>query len=472
MAPWFNLGIMWVRIYIAIVRISLPVLGFFISTASAQTTTSTQCGQTITYPLDGCGSGICPAPITITGGGSQSITTDGNVFCVSESDIGDLNFNGTNNNLIRFCGTNLITGIGTNFGTGNAFVNTRGSELHVDYSGFGHTNHLTIINYGTLFLEGSTNFDATTIYNVGNSAIISTSGDFIVNGDDSIFIIGGALIVNGEFGLNNGTALFCFSDDAGINAVDVQVNSPNEIHVDPGSNSCLRYTGSADANSNITQDAFSVCMAPGATPIQSFQSWGPNVTVTTGCLATCRGGKEVLPIKLRSFVANVNLDNTVSLQWVSSEEINTLKFEVERSNTGASFETIAIVNAAGNSGTDITYAYSDKQPLTGANYYRLKMVDIDGTYTYSPVRTVGLTVINNLKWTINSNNELVVYLPPVNSNASVRLIEISGKILWQQHVNINQLTLTIPVSNIASGIYIIGYSDSKTRQSVQVFIQK
>jgi hypothetical protein len=250
--------------------------GFLISSpVTAQTTrTSTACGQTITYPSDGCGSPLCSNPITITNNGTQVFNLDNDTICVQNSSVGTLDFQGHNNDVIRLCGTNSLSGIGTNFGTGNAFINTSGSTLNLDYTGFGHTNHLTITNYGTLNLSGSTNYDATTIYNVGPTAVIVTSGDFIVNGDDSIFMIGGNITINGTFEANNATALFCMSQFATITAINVMVNSPDEIHVDPGKVSCLQYSGTASANSDLTEDSMIICSAPGSSPIQSFQTWG------------------------------------------------------------------------------------------------------------------------------------------------------------------------------------------------------
>ncbi len=89
-----------------------------------------------------------------------------------------------------------------------------------------------------------------------------------------------------------------------------------------------------------------------------------------------------LPVHLISFTARLQQQN-VQLGWQSSAEENTSHFEVERSADGKDFTVLATVNAQGNSSSVISYSASDMSPLPGTSYYRLKMVDLDQTFSFS-----------------------------------------------------------------------------------------
>lgn len=92
-----------------------------------------------------------------------------------------------------------------------------------------------------------------------------------------------------------------------------------------------------------------------------------------------------LPIKLKSFTAQAQSDNSVLLRWTSVFEANSSKFVVQRSSDGRNFSDIAEVKAAGNSLTTLNYSYNDRQMVNGSGYYRLRLVDIDGTVDYTKI---------------------------------------------------------------------------------------
>lgn len=100
-----------------------------------------------------------------------------------------------------------------------------------------------------------------------------------------------------------------------------------------------------------------------------------------------------LPIKLRSFSAVKEGERASRLDWVSSSEINSDYFGIERSQDGSIWENIGQVQAAGDSNEDIVYQYIDRKLPNFRNgnnifYYRLKMTDLDGKFKYSDVRGV------------------------------------------------------------------------------------
>ena len=94
-----------------------------------------------------------------------------------------------------------------------------------------------------------------------------------------------------------------------------------------------------------------------------------------------------LPVELVSFTA-VGQGPAVRLAWATASEKNSLRFDVERSADGQQFARIAEVAAQSTATSPTAYAWRDRQPLPGLAYYRLRQVDRDGAFAYSPVRTV------------------------------------------------------------------------------------
>jgi hypothetical protein len=100
-----------------------------------------------------------------------------------------------------------------------------------------------------------------------------------------------------------------------------------------------------------------------------------------------RRGVTPMPVHLVSFTGQ-QLNGQVQLKWQSSAEENTSHFEVEKSADGKNFSQLLTRKAQGNSASLVSYNAIDNNPLSGTSYYRLKMVDLDGTFEYSKLVAV------------------------------------------------------------------------------------
>jgi hypothetical protein len=118
-----------------------------------------------------------------------------------------------------------------------------------------------------------------------------------------------------------------------------------------------------------------------------------------------------LPVTLTSFDA-IAKGAAVELTWSTASESNSSHFAVERSSNGRDFKEIGRVRSSGNSTTAKNYSFTDKAPLTGKNYYRLKMVDLDATFKFSEMRTVSMNG-SDLEFSFGPN--------PVQTEASIRI---------------------------------------------------
>ncbi len=101
-----------------------------------------------------------------------------------------------------------------------------------------------------------------------------------------------------------------------------------------------------------------------------------------------------LPVTWLSFEGEKQ-GNQIKLDWKTASEINSAWFEVERSYEGKEWEQVGKVKAAGNTNNISSYSFTDthsgiENPNTDFVYYRLKQLDIDGTFSYSSIVQIQL----------------------------------------------------------------------------------
>jgi Secretion system C-terminal sorting domain len=187
-------------------------------------------------------------------------------------------------------------------------------------------------------------------------------------------------------------------------------------------------------------------------------------------------GANTLPVILVGFTAMLNSDRSVALSWNTEMEVNSSHFDIERSADGTVWNTIGTVEAVGNSSTETTYSYTDASPLTGTNYYRLKMVDLDNSYGYTNITVVRMTVVSNISFFPNPARDFVnISLgETAGSDVTIRLINQSGQVLQEKRVQGGNGTIvSLPLQQYAAGLYILSVSQSDgSRQSNKILISR
>ncbi|MBI2416999.1 MAG: heparinase II/III family protein [Ignavibacteriales bacterium] len=93
--------------------------------------------------------------------------------------------------------------------------------------------------------------------------------------------------------------------------------------------------------------------------------------------------EDILPVELVAFKIIVK-NKEIELQWQTATELNNAGFEIQRKNIGESWKAIGFVAGAGNSQVEKKYTFTDSKPSVKKSFYRLKILDNDGSYTYSP----------------------------------------------------------------------------------------
>ncbi len=133
---------------------------------------------------------------------------------------------------------------------------------------------------------------------------------------------------------------------------------------------------------------------------------------------------------LSDFGAKQN-GNTITCQWQTLQEQNVAKFIVEYSTHGTTFTEIGTVYATGNSATTKNYSFTHNNPAVGNNYYKLKMVDKDGGFTYSKIVNV---VLGNQSLSLKvypnpATTYVVVEHPASTTSARLQLLDANGRIV-------------------------------------------
>jgi hypothetical protein len=186
--------------------------------------------------------------------------------------------------------------------------------------------------------------------------------------------------------------------------------------------------------------------------------------VTTLTSGAATGGMNVflipstqcapLPVSLMSFTAARTSRTNVALKWETATETNNAGFAVLR-NLNGTWVNVGFVpsqSASGNSGSPLTYTFSDDNAYNGVSQYRIRQVDLDGKERYSNVRSVrgwgqkGKTIV----YPNPSNGDLSVVFEDSKGTRDVTLIDMSGRALMQwKGVTGN----TLQINNLGDGMY-------------------
>jgi hypothetical protein len=159
-----------------------------------------------------------------------------------------------------------------------------------------------------------------------------------------------------------------------------------------------------------------------------------------------------LPVTWVSFTVKKQ-GQSVLLNWSTAAEQHTKDFSVQHSTDGISWNTVAILPAAGNSNSPRDYAYLHTSPAKEDNYYRIIQTDLDGKFSYSEVRTINLSG-NNTAFTIAGNriSNGVLQLQ-VHQQTTISLYEVNGKLLWTKQFTPGLQTMN--VNGYAKGVYLL-----------------
>ena len=143
---------------------------------------------------------------------------------------------------------------------------------------------------------------------------------------------------------------------------------------------------------------------------------------------------------------------SASLDWTTVSELNVKNYAIFRSNDGLTWEILAEIPAVGNTNSAQQYTYIDNKTKTGDNLYKLKINDLDGSFTYSPI--VSLNFNNKSDWKIYPNpvNEVISFDPGKQQDGLFQIIDFQGNVVIQQQFHAKEKS-QINISQLPNGIY-------------------
>lgn len=162
-----------------------------------------------------------------------------------------------------------------------------------------------------------------------------------------------------------------------------------------------------------------------------------------------------LPLELMSFSAKSVNDRT-KMQWLTSSEADVDHFELERSNGNNSWVALGRI-AARNTAGNQSYEWWDDKPASGVNYYRLKMVDIDGDFKYSKVVSIKTGTTSVLVYPNPNQGRFSVEINNAGRKSSLQLFDVSGRSVHKQQL-MNGVNL-VTVKSLPGGIYMLKVED-------------
>lgn len=168
----------------------------------------------------------------------------------------------------------------------------------------------------------------------------------------------------------------------------------------------------------------------------------------------------VVPLKLIDFTGRTE-NNKVKLSWTSAEESNFSHFEVERSTEAQNFTKVGRIEGKGNLQAGLSYYnFYDVQPVATV-YYRLKMVDYDGSFEYSKIISVSGGAASALALdNLLLNEDILKYRLTSSAplNADIDIYDLQGKVVASQKskkVNAGANNISMDVSKLPAGVYLL-----------------
>jgi len=400
----------------------------------------------------------------------------------SNTSTGIIHINRSSDNAIRNYGSGAITNAGAVFigdieggneyGIRNSysFTNAPGGQISIDRSTIAaiYASALTFTNQGALTI-GAIVPMANLI--TGNNGTFSNAAAAIVKGTGSIQSnnytnAGGTLSPGYSPGkmtftsaesFSNSTMLMEVASGGGLGGTDFDQIVVNGVAT-LSTTTFLNLNFSYPTVNGATFDILTATSISGTIPTGnvSFTNTGSgNVNSVTVSYPTGKVRVTVSSAPLSLAILNFSakfVDQKAILDWSTASEKSGCTFEIQHSKHGSDFTTIGSVLSYGNSTTALSYNFAHNQPSAGLNYYRIKQVDLDGTFFYSEIISITTPPpTTNVRLSPNPTTGLVHIDGIGHFDATITVRNIQGQVVHKSVLEDNAIDL----SNLEPGLYIL-----------------
>ncbi len=180
-----------------------------------------------------------------------------------------------------------------------------------------------------------------------------------------------------------------------------------------------------------------------------------------------------LPVNLKTFKARSEINNKVKVFWTTEYEKDNAYFDIERSADAVNFTYVGKVPGVNYHGHLTDYIFCDLFPLKAISYYRLKQVDVDGKFNYSPIERVKISDTDN-SFDIFPNPPAgrefkIDLLKHVAGNINVMVFDATGSLRLHEQFASNS-TLTV-IHNFPAGIYTVKITGKEFNAAKKLVLQ-
>ncbi len=193
------------------------------------------------------------------------------------------------------------------------------------------------------------------------------------------------------------------------------------------------------------------------------------------CYQLSNTGGGPLPVEMVSFNGSL-IDGQVFLSWQTASEKNNKGFAVQHSVDGIVWENLGFVKGNGTSSQINNYAYPDKTPFQGMNYYRLSQIDNDGKVTLSKIVPVELVSVSDLNVFPNptTGTATLGFTSQSEESGVVHLTDITGRVVFKKDLAIekgnNQISLDL--YQLPTGIYFAQMQIENVTQTTRLVVAR
>ena len=174
----------------------------------------------------------------------------------------------------------------------------------------------------------------------------------------------------------------------------------------------------------------------------------------------CELSDSVVPVELTSFASSL-LNGDVKLEWSTATETNDMGFEIQKRNGNNEYQKIGFVPGHGTTTESYKYSYTDSKIASDNYYYRLKQIDLDGTFQYSNEVSVNISIPLEFALKQNYPNPFnpttkINYQIPKASFVTLRVYDVLGKevaTLVNEEKSAGSYEFQFDGSELSSGIY-------------------
>ncbi len=170
------------------------------------------------------------------------------------------------------------------------------------------------------------------------------------------------------------------------------------------------------------------------------------------------GGLDLGPLAVEfAHLQGYQSKNEIMIEWITESESDNDYFEIEHSKDGRVFTTVEKIDGSGNSSGATAYNYMHRFPNNGMNYYRIKMVEFDGSIAHSNMISVKLEskgIVNIFPTNVDSELNVKIF-NSITQNIPVHIYNSIGNRIASYSIEAGDNSLQIPTSNLTSGVYYV-----------------